>query len=249
MNKKISGRLFWGSLIVLAGVLYLLFNIGILPAVWKPVILSWQMLLVVIGVTHLNHRHYIGGLLWTGIGVVFLLPELSTAIGFNYSVATLHSIIWPAAIILIGISLIIHPFRHHHHHHFHCTDKPRHHRHNQYSSHSINKDGTIYYNLIMNGVDEIFLGPVFRGGEINTILGGVELDLRKSTLPEGNTILKVESILGGITLYVPEDWTVEIQTDSMLGGFTDNRPLKGMSTDKRLIIDAHLILGGGTIKC
>ena len=101
----------------------------------------------------------------------------------------------------------------------------------------------------MNGVDEIFLGPVFRGGEINAIMGGVKLELRKTTLPEGETLLKIDSIFSGVSLLIPEDWPVEIRTESLLGTFADNRPSNGQYVDRKLIIDANLILSGGEIKC
>ncbi len=46
MGKRISGKLLVGGLIIIAGVLALLFNIGVLPLAWKSIVLSWQMLLI-----------------------------------------------------------------------------------------------------------------------------------------------------------------------------------------------------------
>jgi Predicted membrane protein len=100
----------------------------------------------------------------------------------------------------------------------------------------------------MNGIDEIFLEPVFYGGEISTIMGGAKLDLRRTTLPEGDTTLKISSICGGVTLLLPLDWNVKVNSDSILGGFGDHRRTNGVNNDRRLIIDASFILGGGSIE-
>jgi predicted membrane protein len=101
----------------------------------------------------------------------------------------------------------------------------------------------------MNGIDEIFLEPVFRGGEINNVMGGMKLDLRKTTLPEGVTTLEVDVICGGVDIIVPEDWYVEVVVDSFLGGFEDKRAGNGTFADRKLIIKVNAILGGGDIRC
>lgn len=227
-----------GAVIVLIGIVYLLFNLGILPPEWKGIIISWQGLLVLLGVIGICKGNYVGGTILAAVGVCFLLPDLSAVMGFFYSVATLHSIMWPAIIILVGLLIMSH--RHHHHHDFKCCHRTR------YSSGS--KDGKVDYNLVMNGIDDVFLDPVFRGGEINTIMGGVKLDLRRTSLPEGNTELKISSICGGVTLLLPLDWNVELHNDSILGGFADHRHSQEVATDRRLIINASFILGGGSIE-
>lgn len=242
MEKNNFSRLLWGGLVVLAGSIYLLFNIGILPVAWKPVFLSWQMLLITIGILQLTHRHYFGAVLFTAVGIIFLLPQLSALLGFSYSPSMLHAIIWPSVIILLGVLMMTRPFiRRDNHNHWKC--------HKQQCSRKLNENGLIDYNLVMNGVEEIFLGPVFRGGEINTIMGGLKLDLRKTTLPEGETVLKLDSICGGVTLLIPEEWPVEIRIESIAGGFADNRVTNGTYVDRKLVIIANFVLGGGEIRC
>lgn len=242
MGKRISGKLFVGGLIIIAGVLALLFNIGVLPIEWKSIVLSWQMLLIAIGVGHFINRHYIGGVIWITIGITFLLAPLSNLMGFNYPM--IHQLIWPISLILIGSLLIIsHSKRHHPYRHAFWKEHDRH------SSCNLSDDGKIDYNVIMSGIEEIFLKPVFRGGEINNIMGGVELDLRRTSLPEGQTVLKMDAICGGITLYIPQDWNVEIKTSATLGGFSDKRLTNGIDETHKLIIIASFIMGGGEIKC
>lgn len=239
MERNGSRSVITGGVIVLIGVVYLLFNLGILPPEWKNIIISWQGLLILLGLIGICKGNFVGGTILAGVGVCFLLPDLSAVMGFFFSAATLHSIMWPAIIILIGLLIMSH--RHQHHHHdFKCCHKTK--------CSNESKDGKVDYNLVMNGIDDVFLDPVFRGGEINTIMGGVKLDLRRTTLPEGDTELKISSICGGVTLFLPLDWNVKLHNDSLLGGFADHRHSKEVSTDRRLIINASFILGGGSIE-
>lgn len=242
MKKNGSKGIFVGGLIVVIGIVYLLFNVGVLPYEWKSIVLSWQSLLILLGVIGICRRNYVSGIILAAVGVVFLLPDFSSVLGFNYSAGTLHSMMWPAVIILAGLLVMSHRHRHHH---GYQTNFSNHHR---LSSTNEIHDGKVDYNLVMNGIDDVFLEPVFRGGEINTIMGGVKLDLRRTSLPEGETILKISAICGGVTLLLPLDWKLEIQNDSIIGGFVDHRYNREVNSDRKLIIEASSILGGGSIE-
>jgi predicted membrane protein len=230
-----------GSIIVVVGIVYLLFNMGILPIEWKSTVISWQSLLILLGIIGICRRGYVGGILFILVGAFFLLPNLSALLGLSYSAAALHSMTWPALIIIVGLLIMFR--RHHHHYRYNCD-----HHHHSFRDHTESKDGKVDYNLMMNGIDEVFLEPVFRGGDINTIMGGAKLDLRRTSLPEGDTVLKISSICGGVTLLLPLDWNVEIHNDAILGGFADHRRGNGQYVDRRLIIEASFIFGGGSIE-
>ncbi|MCI1682663.1 MAG: LiaF-related protein [Bacteroides sp.] len=246
MKNKMFRRSFWGGLFILVGVLYLLFNVGALSIVWKPIVFSWQMFLVVLGVIWFFTHRYFWGVLIAAIGVISLLPQLSEVMGFDYSQTMLSGILWPLVIIFFGIMIITHSFTHHHLHERWCRGNFK-----RQAMGKTDMDGKIDYNYIFSGLDEIFLRPVFRGGEINTICGGVKLDLRKTSLPEGDTVLEINSICGGVELWVPQNWTVEIRPQSFLGGFADRRGYSAevKETDRKLIIVASLIMGGGDVRC
>lgn len=236
MKNRLSYHLLFGVFVVLTGLVLLLLNIGVLPALWRPVFISYRALLFVLGLFCFFRGRFFWGIILCVMSVYLLMSELSIAIGFNYSRESIDSIFWPVFVIVIGLCLII---NHHRKCHFHF------HRH--LCSRGV--EGVIDYNLLMNGVDEIFLGPVFRGGEINAIMGGIKLDLRKTSLPEGDTVLKLNTIFGGATFKIPEEWLVEIHNTSFLGGFADKRPISSTSSDRKLIIEVNSIMGGGEIEC
>lgn len=238
MERSNSKNFVLGTVFIAVGVIYLLSNLGLFPEAWKSIIVSWQSLILLWSAIAIYKHHYVSGLVLAIIGIWFLMPELSPILGFSYSEATLHATFWPVIIIAIGLLIIFHRHNHHRFHHNSCRMK----------SNIGSKDGKVDYNLVMNGIDEIFLEPVFYGGEISTIMGGAKLDLRRTTLPEGDTTLKISSICGGVTLLLPLDWNVKVNSDSILGGFGDHRSTNGVNNDRRLIIDASFILGGGSIE-
>ena len=238
MERKHLGNSLLGIIFIAVGVIYLLSNLGFFPEIWKNIIISWKSLIILLGVVGICKRNYVSGSILMLVGLCFLLPELSSVWGFSYSEATLHAISWPVLIIVIGLFIIFH--RHSHHHVF-INDR-------NHKNSTGRSEGQVDYNLVMNGIDEIFLEPVFHGGEINTIMGGAKLDLRRTSLPEGDTVLKISSICGGVTLLLPLDWNVEVHSDSILGGFSDHRHTHSTNTDRRLIIEASFIFGGGSIK-
>lgn len=90
----------------------------------------------------------------------------------------------------------------------------------------------------------------FKGGRVSTILGGGIIDLSGAKLADGDNVLELTSIMGGITFRVPHDWKVIVNVHSIFGGFEDKRRYfnqdepKGNST---LIIKGTVIMGGGTV--
>ncbi|MFO8074725.1 MAG: LiaI-LiaF-like domain-containing protein [Actinomycetota bacterium] len=50
-------------------------------------------------------------------------------------------------------------------------------------------------------------GP-YPGGAVTVLLGGLELDLTRVTLPPGGAVLDVTAILGEVSVTIPEGWRV-----------------------------------------
>ncbi|MDR2885154.1 MAG: DUF5668 domain-containing protein [Rikenellaceae bacterium] len=94
-------NMFTGSVLVLAGVSWLLYNTGVLGPAFFDVVFSWQMLLIVIGGYLLCTRNHIAGGLLAGFGVLFLAADLlDVAISF-------HKVILPMLLIIAGLAIIL----------------------------------------------------------------------------------------------------------------------------------------------
>jgi predicted membrane protein len=94
-----------GLLIILAGFAILFHRLGILPEKIDSIIISWQMLLIFIGVWNLfftNTR--IAGFIMIVVGGFFLLPELfSLPYDFKRN-------FWPVLLIVIGLFILVKAF-------------------------------------------------------------------------------------------------------------------------------------------
>lgn len=99
-----------------------------------------------------------------------------------------------------------------------------------------------------------FAGKEVKGCRAEGVFGGVKLDFRRATLKE-DAVLKVGAYFGGVEIYVPEDWQVEMVSRPFFGGISDNRKKvkdreKAAKSKKEptLYIDATCVFGGVEIK-
>jgi predicted membrane protein len=82
----------------------------------------------------------------------------------------------------------------------------------------------------------------FLGGEISTVMGAVEVDLRQAAIA-GEARLHLSVIMGGVEIKVPRDWSISIVGTPTLGGIED-KTIPPMSPGKRLVIEGSVVMGG-----
>jgi predicted membrane protein len=103
-------------------------------------------------------------------------------------------------------------------------------------------DTVINATAIMGGFKRRITTQDFKGGEITAIMGGCELDLRQSSI-NGDAVLNVYALFGGITVKVPIDWTVMLEGTPIMGGF-EEKTVPPAAVGKRLIVRGYVIMGG-----
>lgn len=247
-NQWKSSGLGFGIVLILAGIVLLASNFGWIPSAFKGIVFSWQAIIILVGIMHMTKRHQIAwGLLWIIVGFFFLIPKIVKAFpdAFpNIVAANFTSVYWPLLIILAGIVIIISKFLFpggKWHANWHNTFRG-----NQSKTYS--SSGGFEKNSIFGAGEHIILDPEFQGGEANAIFGGITLDLRRTTLPVGETKLELNAVFGGLTLYIPGDWNVETRMDTVFGGFEDKRRIiEPVDTERKLIIVGACVFGGGEI--
>lgn len=241
----------FGLILMLIGVVFLGFNFGLIPEQLRHVIISWPMLLVVIGLGNFLKRHVFSGTILVLIGGFFLIPRFIEAFpalfpGFDGDFTRIY---WPLLLIAAGILIVFgriwgpkwgfnecnHKYKHEHRH--------RREDYSQWNTSGFSK------NSVFGSGEHIVLDPEFKGGELNAVFGGITLDLRRTNLPEGDTRLDVNAVFGGITIFVPSDWYVETHMDAVFGGFQDNRlPKEPLDKTRKLIITGSCVFGGGELR-
>jgi predicted membrane protein len=87
----------------------------------------------------------------------------------------------------------------------------------------------------------------FRGGEVTAVMGGCELDLRHAAI-DGEAVLEVFALWGGIEIRVPEDWTVVSRVTPLLGGVDDTTRPPQSASRHRLVVRGFVVMAGVEIK-
>ncbi|MCF8364969.1 MAG: cell wall-active antibiotics response protein [Bacteroidales bacterium] len=233
-----SRTLIFAVIIIAAGALLLLRSVGILPWEVSRVLLSWQMLLIVIGVFNIfSSQHKVSGYILLGIGGFFMLDK------FYYWDISFWQVFWPMVLIGVGVAVLVNYQKNqrfgYHFNHDGMRDK------------GSDNDDYIDEVTIFSGTEKTITSQNFRGGKITSIFGGSEINLSQANLsPERNSI-EVVSIFGGSTLIVPPDWDVKVNVTAVFGGFSDKRYKRtGVEKDynKFLNVQGVVIFGGGEIK-
>ena len=234
-EKKINSRgmkkFAFGAVILLVGLILLGLNTGVVPISWKPIIFSWQMLLITIGVVSMFGRDsYIPGIILILVGGIFIIPK------FGLLPFSIHNLFWPAIFIAFGFIILFKGFGKHS---FRFRKK-----------NIALEDGYINEETIFSGTKTLVTHQQFKGGKISCVFGGAEVDLTKAALAPGEHTLEISAIFGGATIEVPADWKIIVKNSSFMGGFEDKRRHIDENPDpgKVLVIHAEAIFGGGEIK-
>jgi predicted membrane protein len=237
--------------IIAAGALLLAFNTGFLPVEWKGFFFSWPMLLFLFGAVSLCKLNFTQGVILAAVGKFFLIDKLSLIYPQDDFYERFTSIYWPVLIIIVGLLIFVQflfkpktGFFYHHR-----GNSRRRFEENHCETKEKNGDGAINYSYIFSGTEDVFLEPEFKGGAIDTIFGGVNLDLRRTSLPEGETRLHIHTLFGGVEISMPPDWYVEVNPQTIFGGVNNMRTNhSAVDKSRKLIIDACCEFGGITLR-
>ncbi|MDR0962391.1 MAG: cell wall-active antibiotics response protein [Mediterranea sp.] len=219
--------------LIVVGLLFLARNLNLINNTLFHALVSWQMLLIVIGVVQLIKQHYVWGLILIAAGGYFILP-------FQFS----FSIYWPVVLIIIGIALLFRLWR---------PDKKRCDGQwgdsEYYKESSSSEDGFVRMDVRFGESKQMVFDPVFRGADLDVSFGSIVLDLRRTTLEAGQTYIDVNATFSGVEIYVPLHWYVVIEVNTSLSGVDDKR-IEVSDTDRthQLIIRGNLSFSGVDIK-
>lgn len=202
MNKISPYRLIVGLAIVLIGVSLLLDSFGL--SIFGEVIRKcWPLIIILLGVVMLGSRK--SGYLWPvfviGAGVVLQLNSL------NIVEASVWSLIWPVALIVLGLSVILK----------NSGSKSKNMLDVQVGTSSEKIDNVT---AVLGGSEQNNHSDNFEFAKITSVMGGATYDLRKATIKKEATI-EAFSFCGGIELRVPESVEVKCVTTNILGGIED----------------------------
>jgi predicted membrane protein len=228
MHSSFAPRIVLGLGIIIIGILFLLGNLDILDP--HEYLRLWPALLIVAGIAHLMQSEKGSRRIW---GIVLIFVGSAMLLDRLYFIHFNLWNYWPLILVFVGIMMIIKSslFR------------------KEIIILAGEKDDSNSYLkavAVLGGFRRKISSQDFKGGELTAIMGGLEIDLRDASI-NGEAVIDIFAMMGGVEMRVPEDWLVIIQGFPFMGGYDDKtRPPK--EATKRLIIKGTAVMGGVEIK-
>jgi predicted membrane protein len=223
-TRNAQSQVLLGVLVIAMGALFLLDNLDIID--FHRALSFWPLAFIIAGIVKLfdtsSQNGYAIGIALVAVGVAMILNRL----GFFY--VSWHTV-WPLILIALGGMVVYRAVA--------ARRQPA-----SWSKLEPGSDSVVEVTAIFGGLERRVVTPAFRGGDVTAIFGGCELDMRGSSI-EGEAVLNVFTVCGGITIKCPPDWTVILHGTPILGGF-DEKTATPPDTSKRLIVKGYAILGG-----
>jgi predicted membrane protein len=225
MRPLLTPQLVVGLIAVTLGLLLTLDNLGLIHS--EDYLRYWPAGLIALGAVKLSQSRAaagtgLGGLLLVVIGALLLVDRTMT---IEFDVWRL----WPVALVILGGALV-----------YQTLSGPR--------ARAVADGAAVVTAMAFLGaVSRGSNSPRFRGGSLTAVMGGCDLDLRHAAI-DGDAVLEVFAMWGGIEIRVPEDWTVVSQVVPIMAGVDDRtRPPQGL-TRHRLVLRGFMIMAGIEIK-
>jgi hypothetical protein len=223
-------RVVFGLFVIAIGAFALMDNLGLFDS--RLIQPFWPLVFVALGVLRMARWRDGAGALF-GLG----LAAVGTAMTLN-NLGFVHFHLrdwWPALLIFGGASVVAKGIR--------GSDEGLGWRGSRGSPDERLEHGArIDASAVMSGLVLKNDSQEFQGGEISTVMGSVELDLRQASIT-GEARLHLSVIMGGVEIKVPREWSVSVEGTPTLGGIED-RTVPPASPGARLVIEGSVVMGG-----
>jgi predicted membrane protein len=219
-----SSQLLTGLFVTLIGVIFTLDNLGIVDA--QDYLRYWPAAFVLMGLAKVwqsrDGHGGLGGIIFMAVGLWLLLER---TVDIRISLSDM----WPVLLVIFGGYLVWRGL----------TGRRQ----------LMDQDGpsTISALAILSGVNRGSNSKTFRGGDVTAVMGGCEIDLRQAAI-NGEAVIEVFAMWGGIEIRVPEDWVVTTQATPLLGAVDDKTHPAPGSGAHRLTVRGFVLMGGVEIK-
>ncbi len=234
VQKNNNGRFLLGLLLLTIGCI-LIFQRLVMPLPhW---LFSWKTLLIAVGLiigVQQNFRNP-SWLILVMIGSIFLMGDLFPDFSIRYYAL-------PIALIVIGLWIILNP------------NKAGNQRseviaNHQYGIAGNSKDEYLDEISFIGGVRKVILSKDFKGGNVTSIFGVIDLDLSQADI-SGRIELNITQVVGGTKLIMPPHWNIKSEMINVFGGIEDKRNIQSVTVnpDKILILRGTSVFGGIDIR-
>jgi predicted membrane protein len=227
-SRRNHGRIFWGLILIVVGILFLLDQMGQLDIGY---IFSryWPAIFILIGLSMIIANDFKAtgaGVFFILFGAFFLLMDMRI---FDHRV---WHYFWPLLIIGLGLWILIKPAR--------AADKKK--------IPELTVD-ELRISQVFSGTSRRIESPSFKGGSVEVVFGSAQIDLTGAGLEGGQARLGLSAVFGSIELRVRPEWQVVIEGTPVLGSIEQKRNQPSEAEKKgTLLINASVVLGSIHIK-
>lgn len=243
-KRNYDSRNVLGIILVVLGGLFLLDSMDLINFNIARVIFSFPAILIIVGIVLVlnTSRRLLGSILLI-LGMFFMIPRVFPWVYYD------SHIVWPVLLIVLGVYIILKKRTHRTHEgeykqaqegstsHFKSYDQ-------------INSD-RVDDVAIFGGGHKTIVSDNFKGGNITSIFGGSEIDLKDCKLAPGVNVIDFVAVFGGSNIIVPSDWKIVIDVLPIFGGFSNKvrrDPNSVIDTERTLLIKGFVMFGGGEVK-
>ncbi len=229
MKKAETGL--WGIVLIVIGIIWGLNATGLVRFnIFFP---GWWTLFIIIPsfISLLTNERKWGSIVGLLIGICLLLGCWDI-VGFDL----VWKLFLPVVLVLIGLSMIF-------------KNSKRGETAQKIQDLGLDIDNFEEYWATFSEQKLNFEDKEFSGCKIDSVFGGVEIDLRGAKIKK-DAVLRVSAVFGGVTILVDDDVNVEILSTSIFGGVNNKHRNKKVDDEKvkTVYVDASCIFGGVDVK-
>lgn len=158
------------------------------------------------------------------IGSAHLIPV------FTIFGVTSKALLLPAAMIILGVLLILRPqSKKKYWNDGRCDNNIR---------TVTNNDSMLSVDVTFGGHKEIVTSKDFKGGSVSATFGGAEINMMNAGSIDKKVNLNLKVTFGGVELIVPSNWEIKNELQTTMGNVEDNRQLytNTDSSDEKTIL-------------
>lgn len=212
-----SGLVF-GLILLSAGVIFLLDNLGIVDS--DPFLQWWPLALIAIGISELIGGSRAGGAIWIAFGGWFLLYN------FDLLHANPFELFWPTLLTVVGSLLVWQTL----------GSRPA----------KAGASRMSAFAFMAGNVQRGSAEAIDRV-QAAAVMGGCEIDLRSMKRGDAPPVIDVFALWGGIEITIPEGWGLDNRVTPLLAGVEDKTAPPAPDAP-RVVLSGTLVMGGVEVR-
>jgi predicted membrane protein len=202
-----------GVLLIAGGTVLFIDNLAILP--FDVTDAFWPLVLMALGAVTWLRTHSLAVKVWAATGIV---AGALLLLGNYHIIHANADILWPLFLIATGIVMLIYRLRWRE-----ITDRLNIGVNVGSNSKSRVTDNKLHEIAVFSAIKRKVEAASFEGGELNSIFGSIELDLRRDGFAAAGHVVAVEAnaVFGGIEIRIPDTWKLSLQGTAIFGSYED----------------------------